>query len=102
MIPEEEVEEEPIKEGWGREDDKNEKKEDRKADPDSMDAEPNPPSSTCEVKKQVPKADLLIIGGGISLDLILKNAYKEKEAEMTMDDKLAADTEDRRNALGLS
>jgi hypothetical protein len=64
-----------------------------------MDAEPTPPPATRKVKKQVRKADLPIVGGGLSLDVALKNAYKEKEAEMTMADKLVADTEDRKNAL---
>jgi heat shock 70kDa protein 4 len=64
-----------------------------------MDAEPTPPPPTRKVKKQVRKADLPIVGGGLSLDVALKNAYKEKEAEMTMADKLVADTEDRKNAL---
>lgn len=64
-----------------------------------MDAEPTPPPATRKVKKQVRKADLPVVGGGLSLDAALRNAYKEKEAEMTMADKLVADTEDRKNAL---
>jgi hypothetical protein len=64
-----------------------------------MDAEPTPPPATRKVKKQVRKADLPITGGGLSLDVTLKEAYKEREAEMTIADKLIADTEDRKNAL---
>ena len=65
-----------------------------------MDAEPTPPPpQTRKVKKQVRKADLPIVGGGTSLDSTLKELYKEKEAEMTVADKLVADTEDRKNAL---
>src|SRR5436190_22087006 len=65
-----------------------------------MDAEPTPPPpQTRKVKKQVRKADLPIVGGGTSLDSTLKELYKEKESEMTVADKLVADTEDRKNAL---
>jgi heat shock 70kDa protein 4 len=64
-----------------------------------MDAEPTPPPQTRKVKKQVRKADLAIVGGGLSLDNALKETYKEREAEMNMADKLIADTEDRKNAL---
>ena len=64
-----------------------------------MDAEPTPPPATRKVKKQVRKADLPISGGGLSLDVTLKEAYKEREAEMAIADKLIADTEDRKNAL---
>ena len=65
-----------------------------------MDAEPTPPPpQTRKVKKQVRKADLPTVGGGTSLDSALKELYKEKEAEMTVADKLVADTEDRKNAL---
>ena len=65
-----------------------------------MDAEPTPPPpKTRKVKKQVRKADLPVAGGGLALDAGLKALYKEKEAEMTVADKLVADTEDRKNAL---
>jgi heat shock 70kDa protein 4 len=65
-----------------------------------MDAEPTPPPpQTRKVKKQVRKADLPIVGGGTSLDSALKELYKEKEGQMTVADKLIADTEDRKNAL---
>jgi heat shock 70kDa protein 4 len=67
-----------------------------------MDAEPTPPPpppQTRKVKKQVRKADLPIVGGGTSLDPALKELYKEKEAQMSIADKLIADTEDRKNAL---
>jgi heat shock 70kDa protein 4 len=65
-----------------------------------MDAEPTPPPpKTRKVKKQVRKADLPVVGGGLSLDSALKESYKEREGEMTIADKLIADTEDRKNAL---
>ena len=69
------------------------------ANEQAMDAEPTPPPQTRKVKKQVRKADLPIVGGGLSLDSALKETYKEREAEMTVADKLIADTEDRKNAL---
>jgi hypothetical protein len=47
----------------------------------------------------VRKGDLPIAGGGLSLDVALKESYKEREAEMHISDKLIADTEDRKNAL---
>jgi heat shock protein 4 len=91
---------------------KDAKKDDKDKDPDvfipceltkltkqAMDAEPTPPPQTRKVKKQVRKADLAIVGGGLSLDNALKETYKEREAEMNMADKLIADTEDRKNAL---
>jgi heat shock protein 4 len=67
-----------------------------------MDAEPTPtstPPPTRKVKKQVRKGDLSVVGGGLSLDVALKETYKEREAEMNIADKLIADTEDRKNTL---
>ena len=66
----------------------------------AMDAEPTPPPpQTRKIKKLVRKADLPIVGGGLSLDSALKESFKEKEGEMTVSDKFVADTEDRKNAL---
>src|SRR5271155_3754428 len=114
IVAEEEVEE-VIKEEKKEEkkDAKKENKKDEKdKDPDvshasevktdikAMDAEPTPPPPpTRKVKKQVRKGDLPIVGGGMSLDTALKESYKEREGEMTIADKLIADTEDRKNAL---
>jgi heat shock protein 4 len=114
IVAEEEVEE-VIKEEKKEEkkDAKKENKKDEKdKDPDvshaskvetnikAMDAEPTPPTPpTRKVKKQVRKGDLPIVGGGMSLDTALKESYKEREGEMTIADKLIADTEDRKNAL---
>src|SRR5271170_7480149 len=61
--------------------------------------ETDQPVKTRKVKKQIRKADLPIVGGGLALDTSLKEAYKEKEAEMTVADKFIADTEERKNAL---
>jgi heat shock 70kDa protein 4 len=115
IVAEEEVEEvvkEEKKEEEKKETKKETKKEDKDKDPDvftslrvsangqAMDAEPTPPPpKTRKVKKQVRKGDLPIVGGGLSLDPALKESYKEKEGEMTIADKLVADTEDRKNAL---
>ena len=114
IVAEEEVEE-VIKEEK-KEEKKDKKKENKKdekdKDPDvtdpvgfatnvkAMEAEPTPPPpQTRKVKKQVRKADLPIVGGGLALDSALKESYKEREADMTVADKLIADTEDRKNAL---
>jgi heat shock protein 4 len=54
---------------------------------------------TRKVKKQVRKGDLPIVAGTTSLDLNTKNALFEKEAAMLMEDKLVADTEEKKNEL---
>ena len=113
IVAEEEVEEviKEDKKEEKKETKKDTKKDDKDKDPDvfpyynplltkqAMDAEPTPPPQTRKVKKQVRKAELAIVGGGLSLDSALKETYKEREAEMTVADKLIADTEDRKNAL---
>ncbi|KAK4969217.1 Heat shock protein hsp88 [Elasticomyces elasticus] len=54
---------------------------------------------TRKVKKQVRKGDLPISAGTASLDQALKDAMAEKENMMIMEDKLVADTEDKKNEL---
>lgn len=54
---------------------------------------------TKKVRKQVKKGDLPVIGTTSALDQVLKDIYIEKENNMAMEDKLVADTEDRKNAL---
>lgn len=54
---------------------------------------------TRKVKKQVRKGDLPIVAGTTSLDESAKNALIEKEASMVMEDKLVADTEEKKNEL---
>jgi heat shock protein len=54
---------------------------------------------TRKVKKWVKKDDLQIIHSHHGLDDQARGALLEKEAQMTADDKLVADTEDRKNAL---
>lgn len=54
---------------------------------------------TRKVKKQVRKGDLQISAGTSSLDQTTKEAAAEKEGSMIMEDKLVADTEDKKNEL---
>lgn len=54
---------------------------------------------TRKVKKQVRKGDLPIVAGTTSLDLNTRNLLTEKEAAMIMEDKLVADTEEKKNEL---
>lgn len=61
----------------------------------SGDAKPK----TRKVKKQVRKGDLPLSAGTASLDQATKEALAEKENQMIMEDKLVADTEDKKNEL---
>ncbi|KAK3390468.1 heat shock protein 70 family [Podospora didyma] len=54
---------------------------------------------TRKVKKQVRKGELPIVSATQSLDVNAKNAAAEKEAQMVMEDKLVADTEEKKNEL---
>jgi heat shock 70kDa protein 4 len=54
---------------------------------------------TRKVKKQVRKGELPIVSAVQSLDTNAKNAAQEKEANMVMEDKLVADTEEKKNEL---
>ncbi|KAJ3555258.1 hypothetical protein NPX13_g10391 [Xylaria arbuscula] len=81
---------------------KEEKKDDDKKDPDAMetdDKKDDGKPKTRKVKKQVRKGDLPIVSGTTSLDENTKKALTEKEAAMIMDDKLQADTEEKKNEL---
>ncbi|KAI0159139.1 heat shock protein 70 family [Pestalotiopsis sp. NC0098] len=82
-VEDQEVEEEIKEEGDAMETD--EKKDDK--------------PKTRKVKKQVRKGDLPIVAGTTSLDENAKNAAAEKEANMVMEDKLVADTEEKKNEL---
>lgn len=64
-------------------------------DTDNKDDKPK----TRKVKKQVRKGDLPIVAGTLSLDDSTKNVLTEKEAAMVMEDKLVADTEEKKNEL---
>lgn len=52
-----------------------------------------------KVKKQVRKGDLPISCGTAGLDKATKERLGEKENDMFMEDKLVADTEDKKNEL---
>lgn len=54
---------------------------------------------TRKVKKQVRKGDLPIVAGNLSLDESARNNLTEKENAMLMEDKLVADTEEKKNEL---
>ncbi|KAI5839213.1 heat shock protein 70 family [Morchella snyderi] len=52
-----------------------------------------------KVKKQVKKGELPVISATASIDQDMRNTLNERESEMVTQDKLVADTEDRKNAL---
>jgi heat shock 70kDa protein 4 len=54
---------------------------------------------TRKVKKQVRKGDLPISAGTTGLEEATKSAWTEKENAMTMEDKLVADTDEKKNEL---
>lgn len=66
-------------------------------DPPNGSAEPKP--KVRKVKKQIRKGELPLSSGTASLDQSSKDAAAEKEASMFMEDKLVADTEDKKNEL---
>ena len=66
-------------------------------DPPNGTAEPKP--KTRKIKKQVRKGELPLSSGTASLDQASKDAAAEKENSMFMEDKLVADTEDKKNEL---
>lgn len=92
-VEDQEVEEE-VKEDATKEDGS-------KADPDAMetDSKDDAPKKTRKIKKQVRKGDLPIASGTGSLDDGSKTALSEKESTMVMEDKLVADTEEKKNEL---
>jgi heat shock protein 4 len=57
------------------------------------------PKKTRKVKKQVRKGELPISTGTASLDQPTREAWSEKENAMTMEDKLVADTDEKKNEL---
>ncbi|EME47036.1 hypothetical protein DOTSEDRAFT_41556 [Dothistroma septosporum NZE10] len=76
-----------------------------KKDGDAMDTgdkangEAKAPVKTRKVKKQVRKGDLPLSAGTASLDQAAKDDYMEKEGQMVSEDKLVAETEDKKNEL---
>lgn len=85
-VEDQEVEEE-VKEGA----------EGEEKSPDAMDTDG--PKKTRKVKKQVRKGDLPISAGTASLDDATKSSLSEKENAMVMEDKLVADTDEKKNEL---
>ncbi|KAM0511279.1 hypothetical protein ACHAPE_010023 [Trichoderma viride] len=76
------------------------KDDDKKEDGDKKDADAmDTDGKTRKVKKQVRKGDLPIASGTSSLDASSKSALTEKESAMVMEDKLVADTEEKKNEL---
>ena len=65
----------------------------------AMDTDAAEKPKTRKVKKQVRKGDLPISAGTSSLDQATKEAAAEQESSMIMEDKLVADTEDKKNEL---
>ncbi|KAF4622664.1 hypothetical protein G7Y89_g14364 [Cudoniella acicularis] len=63
----------------------------------AMDTDEKP--KTRKVKKQVRKGDLPIVSGTSSLEPSAKELAAEKESSMIMEDKLVADTEEKKNEL---
>lgn len=57
------------------------------------------PPKMRKVKKQVRKGELPLSAGTASLDQATKDQYMEKENQMVMEDKLVADTEEKKNDL---
>lgn len=57
---------------------------------------------TRKVKKQLRKGDLPIVIGSATKDQALKEKLMERENAMWMEDKLVADTEDKKNELEAS
>ena len=67
--------------------------------PQAMDTDNAEKPKTRKVKKQVRKGDLPIVSGTSSLDEASKVAAAEQESAMIMEDKLVADTEEKKNEL---
>ncbi|KAI1066653.1 adenyl-nucleotide exchange factor sse1 [Fusarium irregulare] len=67
--------------------------------PKAMETDKDAPKKTRKVKKQVRKGDLPISTGSASLDDSTKAALLEKESAMVMEDKLVADTDEKKNEL---
>lgn len=70
-------------------------------DPEAMDTDKKDdgPKKTRKVKKQIRAGDLPISSGTSSLDDAARAALAEREAAMVMEDKLVADTDEKKNEL---
>ncbi|KAJ5633777.1 Heat shock protein hsp88 [Penicillium herquei] len=72
---------------------------------DAMDTDANAeeqPKKTRKVKKQVRKGDLPIVSGVGGIDEAAKQALQERENAMYMEDKLVAETDEKKNELEAS
>ncbi|KAL6858491.1 heat shock protein 70 [Trichoderma novae-zelandiae] len=80
---------------------KDDDKKDGDKDADAMDTDIKDDAGRKlrKVKKQVRKGDLPIASGTSSLDANTKTSLIEKESSMVMEDKLVADTEEKKNEL---
>lgn len=79
---------------------------DTPAEGDEMDTTEDKPAAatdkkvkTRKVRKQVRKGDLPLSSGTASLDEATRSSFAEKENQMFMEDKLVADTEEKKNEL---
>ncbi|KAL4934637.1 Hsp70 chaperone Hsp88 [Aspergillus undulatus] len=74
--------------------------EGEKKDGEAMDTDNGEqPKKTRKVKKQVRKGDLPISVGSAQLEESLRNTWQERENTMYMDDKLIAETDEKKNEL---
>jgi len=76
-----------------------EAKEGEAMETDDKAADAKAPVKTRKVKKQVRKGDLPLSAGTASLDQASKDNFLEKEGQMISEDKLVAETEDKKNEL---
>ncbi|OJJ80973.1 Hsp70 chaperone Hsp88 [Aspergillus glaucus CBS 516.65] len=65
-------------------------------------AEGEQPKKTRKVKKQVRKGDLPIAAGSTGIDQSVREAFTERENAMYMEDKLIAETDEKKNELEAS
>ncbi|KAL3449434.1 heat shock protein Hsp88 [Aspergillus insuetus] len=82
--------EEPVEEG--------EKKDGDAMDTDAANGDEQP-KKTRKVKKQVRKGDLPISSGTAAIEQSLKDSWFERETSMYMEDKLVAETDEKKNEL---
>lgn len=75
-----------------------ETKDENAMETDQANGEKAPPK-TRKVKKQIRKGDLPLSAGTASLDVTMVQKFGEQENSMVMEDKLVADTEDKKNEL---
>ncbi|KAJ5127132.1 hypothetical protein N7448_007911 [Penicillium atrosanguineum] len=68
-------------------------------DGDAMDTKSDEPPKTRKVKKQVRKGDLPIVSGTGATEDSVKHAWAERENAMYMEDKLVAETDEKKNEL---